>query len=259
MRGDAEVTRAGASARHGSLRSRGYLESNARTRWVKHFHSWAHGFRIASHSESSTTASKRIHHEVHAHRRHPPRQPPVRPGVVPERPGGTLRAATRDAFTKLVDEAIEEQVDFVVIAGDLYDGNWKDYNTGHFFVREMGRLNKAAIPVYLLYGNYDAESEMTRRLGFPPNVHVFDARKPVTHRVEALRVALHGLSFKDAATFENLAVDYPDPIVGWLNIGVLHTALEGYAAHARYAPYTQGVIHTGGQVLNINPKSVSFS
>ena len=174
-------------------------------------------------------------------------------------PVEALRAATRDAFTKLVDEAIEEQVDFVVIAGDLYDGNWKDYNTGHFFVREMGRLNKAAIPVYLLYGNHDAESEMTRRLGFPPNVHVFDARKPVTHRVEALRVALHGLSFKDAATFENLAVDYPDPIVGWLNIGVLHTALEGYAAHARYAPYTQGVIHTGGQVLNINPKSVSFS
>ena len=151
-------------------------------------------------------------------------------------PVEALRTATRDAFRNLINEAIEEQVDFVVIAGDLYDGNWRDYNTGHFFVREMGRLNKAAIPVFLLYGNHDAESEMTKRLTFPPNVHVFDARRPTTHRIEALRVALHGRSFKEAATLDNLAVGYPDPVPGWLNIGVLHTALEGYAAHARYAP-----------------------
>ena len=151
-------------------------------------------------------------------------------------PVEALRTATRDAFRNLINEAIEEQVDFMVIAGDLYDGNWRDYNTGHFFVREMGRLDKAGIPVYLLYGNHDAESEMTKRLTFPPNVHVFDARKPVTHRIEELRVALHGRSFKDAATVENLAAGYPDAVPGWLNIGVLHTALEGYAAHARYAP-----------------------
>ena len=151
-------------------------------------------------------------------------------------PVEALRTATRDAFTRLVDEALDAQVDFMVIAGDLYDGNWKDFNTGHFFVREMGRLNQASIPVYLLYGNHDAESEMTKRLTFPPNVHVFDARKPVTHRIDALRVALHGRSFKEAATLENLAVDYPDAVPGWLNIGVLHTALEGDAAHARYAP-----------------------
>ena len=61
-----------------------------------------------------------------------------------------LRTATRDAFSNLVSEAIEESVDFVVIAGDLYDGNWKDYNTGVFFSREMGRLNAAGIPVYLI-------------------------------------------------------------------------------------------------------------
>jgi DNA repair protein SbcD/Mre11 len=151
-------------------------------------------------------------------------------------PAESLRTATRDAFRNLVSEAIEAEVDFCVIAGDLYDGNWKDYNTGQFFVREMGRLNEAAIPVYLLYGNHDAESEITKRLTFPPNVHVFDARKPVTYMIDTLRVALHGRSFKDAATTENLAVDYPDPVAGWLNIGVLHTALEGYAAHPRYAP-----------------------
>ena len=151
-------------------------------------------------------------------------------------PADLLRTVTRDAFTRLVDEAIEETVDFMVIAGDLYDGSWKDYNTGHFFCREMGRLNKAGIPVYLLLGNHDADSEMTKKLTLPPNVHQFETRKANTFRIEELKVALHGRSYKEAATVENLAAGYPAPVVGWLNIGVLHTALEGYAAHANYAP-----------------------
>ena len=151
-------------------------------------------------------------------------------------PANLLRTVTRDAFTKLVDEAIEEAVDFMIIAGDLYDGSWKDYNTGHFFCREMGRLNKVGIPVYLLFGNHDADSEMTKRLMLPPNVHQFESRKANTFLIDELKVALHGRSYKDAATIENLAATYPAPISGWLNIGVLHTALEGNSAHPNYAP-----------------------
>ena len=151
-------------------------------------------------------------------------------------PVDLLRNVTRDAFTRLVDLAIEEAVDFMVIAGDLYDGSWKDYNTGHFFCREMGRLNLANIPVYLLFGNHDADSEMTKKLTLPANVHTFESRKASTFRIDALRVALHGRSYKEAATVDNLASTYPEPLAGWLNIGVLHTALEGYAAHANYAP-----------------------
>jgi DNA repair exonuclease SbcCD nuclease subunit len=151
-------------------------------------------------------------------------------------PADLLRTVTRDAFTRLVDAAIEEAIDFMVIAGDLYDGSWKDYNTGHFFCREMGRLNKADIPVYLLFGNHDADSEMTKKLTLPSNVFPFETRKAGTFRIEELKVALHGRSYKDAATLENLAASYPAAVEGWLNIGVLHTALEGYAAHANYAP-----------------------
>jgi DNA repair exonuclease SbcCD nuclease subunit len=151
-------------------------------------------------------------------------------------PVDLLRTATRDAFSNLVSEAIDESVDFVVIAGDLYDGSWKDYNTGIFFSREMGRLNAVGIPVYLIYGNHDAESDTTKKLSLPANVHAFGANKPQTFRIPELKVALHGQSFKHAATTTNLASGYPAPEPGWLNIGVLHTALEGYAAHASYAP-----------------------
>ncbi len=154
----------------------------------------------------------------------------------PDAPAERLRTATRDAFERLVDAAIEEKVDFMVIAGDVYDGDWRDFNTGLFFIRQMGRLRQVGIRVYLLYGNHDAESEMTKGLDLPDNVHVFSSRKTETFELEELKVALHGRSFKVAATTENLLPGYPAPVPGWLNIGVLHTALEGNNAHAKYAP-----------------------
>jgi len=52
--------------------------------------------------------------------------------------------ATRQAFVNLVARAIEEEVAFLLIAGDLFDGEWKDYATGQFFVREVGKLARSA-------------------------------------------------------------------------------------------------------------------
>ncbi|WP_321945490.1 DNA repair exonuclease [Paraburkholderia sp. J10-1] len=164
----------------------------------------------------------------------------------PDAPASQLRNATREALRLLVDRAIEEEVAFVVIAGDLYDGDWKDHNTGIFFGQQMGRLRKAGIRVFALWGNHDAESEMTRKLTLPDNVVVFSHRKPETHMLDDIKVALHGQSFKDKAVVENLAVGYPSPVSGYYNIGVLHTALEGYTAHATYAPCTRAELHAKG-------------
>ena len=164
----------------------------------------------------------------------------------PDAPADRLRTATRDAFHNLVSTAIDEEVDFMVIAGDVYDGDWKDFSTGLFFVRQMGRLRQAGIPVYLLYGNHDAESDMTRSLELPDNVHVFSSRKAETLRIDELKVALHGRSFKVAATTENFLPGYPDPVAGWLNLGVLHTALEGNSEHAKYAPCSVAELQAKG-------------
>jgi DNA repair exonuclease SbcCD nuclease subunit len=158
-------------------------------------------------------------------------------------PADMLRNATREAFSKLVSAAIDEQVDFMVIAGDLYDGTWRDHNTGIFFCREMGRLRRAGIPVYVLFGNHDAESEMTSQLRLPDNVHTFSTRKPQTFRIDDLKVALHGHSFKEKAVTTNLVTAYPSPVAGYFNIGVLHTALEGGSMHASYAPCSVAELH----------------
>lgn len=147
-----------------------------------------------------------------------------------------VRTATREALDTLVGLAIEEKVDFLIIAGDLYDGDWRDYKTGLFFAAQMGRLNKQGIPVYLLHGNHDAESQITRRLDLPDNVHVFGARKPETFALTELNVVLHGQSFRQRDVTDNLVPDYPSPVAGAFNIGVLHTGLGGMGGHKNYAP-----------------------
>src|SRR3546814_4706123 len=103
----------------------------------------------------------------------------------------SLRTATRDAFARLIGLAIDESVDFIIIAGDLYDGNWKDHNTGLYFAKQIGSLKRAVIPVYLLYGNHDAESAMTRKLLLPYIVFVFDTLKASPFVIEPMNVALH--------------------------------------------------------------------
>lgn len=144
--------------------------------------------------------------------------------------------ASRKAFSTLVGQAIERQVDFFLIAGDVYDGDWKDNKIGLFFNREMARLERAGIPVYLLRGNHDAASVITKTITLPANVHEFPTGKPGSVRLEALRVALHGQGFAERSANDNLALSYPPAVPGWFNIGVLHTSLTGREPHAPYAP-----------------------
>ncbi|TCL70382.1 DNA repair exonuclease [Rhizobium sp. BK251] len=144
--------------------------------------------------------------------------------------------ASRKALSRLIDEAVERRVDFFLIAGDVYDGDWKDNKIGLFFNREMARLERAGIPVFLLRGNHDAESVITKTITLPANVHEFPTNRPGTFRLEALRVAMHGQGFAERSANDNLAINYPAPERGWFNIGVLHTSLTGREPHAPYAP-----------------------
>ncbi len=144
--------------------------------------------------------------------------------------------ASRQAFSSLVDQAVSRDVDFIVVAGDVYDGDWKDNKIGLFFNREVSRLERAGIPIFLLKGNHDAESVITRTITLPPNVSEFPVTRPGTFRLEHLKVALHGQGFAERSATENLALSYPKPEPGWFNIGVLHTSLTGREPHAPYAP-----------------------
>lgn len=160
----------------------------------------------------------------------------------PGAPVEKLRAATRDAFEMLVTLAIEQQVAFVVIAGDLFDGKWQDTKTGLWTAGQFRRLERVRIPVYLLRGNHDAASKVRQAVSWPGNVHEFSVRKPQTFVLEDIGVALHGQGFRHQECSEDLAAEYPDASRGMFNIGVLHTSLTGSTEHDTYAPTTEDVL-----------------
>lgn len=164
----------------------------------------------------------------------------------PGAPLDALRGATRDALANLVELALQREVDFVVIAGDVFDGEWRDMNTGLYFNAQMRRLERAGIPVYLKRGNHDARSEVGRALALPANVHVFPVGRAGTFRLEGLRVALHGRSFAGHAVPDDYAAAYPAALPGWFNVGVLHTSLAGSSAHDTYAPTSLDVLRGRG-------------
>ncbi len=147
-----------------------------------------------------------------------------------------VRTATREAFAALVDRTLEERAAFLILAGDVFEGSGRDMRTALFFARRMGRLASAGIPVFLLHGNHDAGSGITRHLPLPDNVRVFPADHAASFRIEELGVAVHGRSYPRQEVRENLAEGYPGPVEGFFNIGVLHTALDGREGHANYAP-----------------------
>lgn len=153
-------------------------------------------------------------------------------------PADRLRRATRDAFDNLIQATLNENVDFLIIAGDLFDGDWKDMATGLYFARALGRLAEAGIPAFVLKGNHDADSTVTKSLPLPETVKVFGSRRAVTFELPDLKVALHGRSFPTTHVHEDLTEAYPPPVAGAFNIGVLHTSIGGYAQHAPYAPCT---------------------
>lgn len=161
-------------------------------------------------------------------------------------PAAEIRGATRSALENLVDLALRERVAFVVIAGDLYDGDWKDFDTGLFFVRQMRRLREADIPVLGIYGNHDAASKITRSLVLPSNVHFFPTKQASTRRLDALGVAIHGQSFASRCTTADLAKDYPAPVPGGFNLGVLHTSMTGREGHDSYAPCSESCLRESG-------------
>jgi DNA repair protein SbcD/Mre11 len=151
-----------------------------------------------------------------------------------------IAGASRRAFDNMIDFALAERVDFVIIAGDVFDGDWSDYNSGLFLIRGLDRLNRAGIPLILIRGNHDFANQMSRRLTWPANVRELSSRAPETVLLDRLGVAIHGQSFPARAVSDNLARTYPAPRAGMFNIGVLHTSADGRPGHDAYAPCDMG-------------------
>jgi DNA repair exonuclease SbcCD nuclease subunit len=105
----------------------------------------------------------------------------------------------------------------------------------------MGRLNQKNIKVVMITGNHDAKSKISKPLSPPKNLTILSAHQPesceITKEGEVIAI-IHGQGFLNQAEPRNLASTYPAPTPGKLNIGILHTSLDGREGHANYAPTT---------------------
>ena len=161
-------------------------------------------------------------------------------------PVDEIRSATRRAFDNLIEVAIDEEVDFVLLAGDIYDGDWKDYNTGLYFMERMGRLREVGIRVFMVAGNHDSASQITKHLRLPDNVTMFATSKPERVVLDDLGVAIYGQGFPTRAVTEDLSQAYPQGDPQLFNIGLLHTCLDGKPGHEPYAPCTVDGLRSKG-------------
>ncbi|RCS24756.1 DNA repair exonuclease [Phyllobacterium salinisoli] len=155
--------------------------------------------------------------------------------------------ATRQALVAIVDLCIEEQVDALIIAGDLYDGEQTSMKTARFLASQMQRLHEAGIAAFIVRGNHDALSRITQELILPPSVKIFDKRAGAVELVHGdLALAIHGLSFAKPQAPESLLEKYNRPAPDTVNIGIMHTSLSGDVRHDPYAPCKASDLHGWG-------------
>ena len=163
-------------------------------------------------------------------------------------PVDVFRNATRSAFDNMIDLAIDEQVQFVLIAGDLYDGDCRDSSTPLHFRRQMVRLQEHNIRAFIIQGNHDAGVRKAFSFELPDNVKLFSTRKPETVKLQELQVAIHGQGFAERDVHEDLSANYPQPDPSCFNLGMLHTSCGHYEQHTSYAPSTiRGLTDKGYQ------------
>jgi DNA repair exonuclease SbcCD nuclease subunit len=157
-----------------------------------------------------------------------------------------IRGATRRATEHLVDTAIAQEVDALVVAGDVFDGDWRDYSTGLFWIGQLARLNDAGIPVVVITGNHDAASIVSQSLTLPPNTALLSNAHPEVLVIDDLDLAVVGQGYASRVVTDDLAAAYPPADPGLFTIGLLHTSLDGRPGHDAYAPTTVETLRSKG-------------
>lgn len=152
-----------------------------------------------------------------------------------------LREAPYESFAGIVDRAIVEQVDFVLISGDLYNTRRVNVQAQNLFIDQLKRLEQAEIIVFLIRGNHDylSEDDKALTLPLPKNVRTYssDVSTHVMETKSKQRVAVSGFSYETQWVFDRKIKAYPNRQADVaLHIGLLHGAADG--TEANYAPFT---------------------
>jgi hypothetical protein len=160
---------------------------------------------------------------------------------------GLLHESVHGAFRRAVDCAIEEHVDALVVAGDLFDGDLLSFRTERFLVQQTRRLEEAGVLVMIACGNHDPGDRRGRisNIEWPSTVRLLRNAEPEVIEVSGPEGApkgyIIGAGHETAHEERNLARSFPKRIGSEPTVGVLHTLVTNAtdaARHDRYAPCT---------------------
>lgn len=155
--------------------------------------------------------------------------------------GKALADATFTSFFNMIEYCIEKQVDFLVIAGDIYDEEDKSLRSQLKFLEGMEKLHKNNIQVYIVHGNHDSLNGWSAKLKYPPNVYVFGGKKVARTEFQKREIPvaqIYGISFLKRDTEENLANKFPkkEKSENLFTIGLLHCNVAGNGVIDCYSP-----------------------
>ena len=152
-----------------------------------------------------------------------------------------LNAATFKSYDNIVDLAIREQVDFVVIAGDVFNGKDRSLRAQFRFREGLNRLSEKGIQSFVAFGNHDPLSGWSHTLEWPKLAHWFGSKDVDICEVSCngnVVATVHGISFEKEAVTEDLAAKFHAPLDGVPSVAVLHCNVGGQTGHDNYAPTT---------------------
>ncbi|MEG9296240.1 DNA repair exonuclease [Mangrovibacillus sp. Mu-81] len=152
-----------------------------------------------------------------------------------------IQNSTFAAFEKLVKEAVQRRIDFMIISGDLFDEEDRSIRAQAKLLKQFNLLDASGIPVYVIHGNHDHLGSFRLNLDMPGNVHIFDVKTEVKELLtkSGALVKLAGFSYGTRHIRERRITDYPRHIEADYVIGLLHGS-EGsiHSSHEHYAPFT---------------------
>ena len=147
--------------------------------------------------------------------------------------GDRLKQASRDTFVQIIDLAVTEKVDALVLTGDIFDNGYPDLRSRAFLIAQLSRLAETGVPTVLIRGNHDALLDHHAHGDLGPNIHLLHKDMPT---VEIGDTAFHGLSYDASHIAKSFLPDYPKPVPDKRNVGLMHTSLDGAPGHDPYAP-----------------------
>ena len=156
-----------------------------------------------------------------------------------------VKESTFAALKKITETAILHQVDFVILAGDLFDGEDRSLRAQSRFRTEMLKLAENGIQVYVIHGNHDHLNGSWVHLNMPANVHVFNSEveAKVLQTKNGAIVHLYGFSYPTRHVYDRKIDDYRKKDGADFHIGILHGNESGGVEHDNYAPFSVSDLH----------------